>query len=110
VRHNGIELKFNFKLDPKSAMDPASYQLKQWNYKWAASYGSKQYSPKSGKVGQDAVEISNVKLATDGRSVLLQIPDINPVNQVKLNLKLKSADAKPFSELVYLTINKVPKK
>jgi len=110
VRHNGIELKFNFKLDPKSAKDPASYQLKQWNYKWAASYGSKQYSPKSGKVGQDTVEISSVKLEKDGCSVLLQIPDIKPVNQVKMNLKLKSADAKPFHELVYLTINKVPNK
>jgi len=110
VRHNGIELKFNFKLDPTSAMSLASYQLKQWNYKWAASYGSKQYSPKSGKVGQDTVEISNVKLAKDGRSVFLQIPDIKPVNQVKMNLSLKSTDAEPFNELVYLTINKVPEK
>jgi len=40
----------------------------------------------------------------------LKIPDIKPVNQVKMDLKLQSADAKPFSELVYLTINKVPKK
>lgn len=110
VRHNGIELKFNFQLDPKSAKNPASYQLKQWNYKWTASYGSKQYSPNSGKVGQDTMEISNVKLAKDGRSVLLQIPDIKPANQVKMNLNLQSADAEPFNELVYLTINKVPKK
>jgi len=110
VRHNGIELKFNFELDPKSAKDSTSYQLRQWNYKWAASYGSKQYSPKSGKVGQDTVEINGVKLAKDGRSVFLKIPDIKPVNQVKMDLKLQSADAKPFSELVYLTINKVPKK
>jgi hypothetical protein len=110
VRHNGIELKFNFQLDPKSAKNPASYQLKQWNYKWAASYGSKQYSPNSGKVGQDTMEISNVELAKDGRSVLLQIPDIKPANQVKMNLNLQSADAETFNELVYLTINKVPKK
>jgi hypothetical protein len=110
VRHNGIELKFNFQLDRKTAMNPANYQLRQWNYKWAASYGSKQYSPKSGKVGQDTVEISSVKLSKDGRSVLLQIPGIKPVNQVKMDLKLQSADAKPFNELVYLTINKVPKK
>ncbi len=110
VWHNGIELKFNFQVDPKSAKNPASYQLRQWNYKWAASYGSKQYSPKSGKVGQDTVEISSVKLAKDGRSVLLKIPGIKPVNQVKMDLKLQSADAKPFNELVYLTINKVPKK
>ena len=54
--------------------------------------------------------IRSVKLAKDGRSVLLQIPDIKPVNQMKMDLKLQSADAKPFNELVYLTINKVPEK
>jgi len=42
--------------------------------------------------------------------VLLQIPDIKPVNQVKMNLNLQSAGAEIFNELVYLTINKVPKK
>jgi len=49
-------------------------------------------------------------LAKDGRSVILQITDIKPVNQMKMNLNLKSTDAEPFNELVYLTINKVPKK
>ena len=108
VRHNGIELKFNFQLDSESAKDSASYQLKQWNYKWAGTYGSRQYSPNSGKVGRDNMEISNVKLAKDRRSVLLQIPDIKPANQVKINLNLQSADGEAFTELVYLTVNKVP--
>ena len=56
------------------------------------------------------MKISNVKLAKDGRSVFLQIPDIKPANQVKMNMNLQSADAEAFNELVYLTINKVPKK
>jgi hypothetical protein len=29
---------------------------------------------------------------------------------VEMNLKLESVDSEPFNELVYLTINQVPKK
>jgi hypothetical protein len=110
VRNDGIELKFNFKLDPKTATEVNRYQLKQWNYKWAANYGSKQYSLKNpGKTGQDDVLVQEVKLADGGNSVFLQMPEIKPVNQMKMNLHLKSVDGKAFDELVYLTINRVPR-
>ena len=110
VRADGIELKFNFKLDPKTASDVNRYQLKQWNYKWAANYGSKQYSLKNpGKTGQDDVGIENLQLLEDGRAVFLEIPSIQPVNQVKMELNLQSVDGGSFKELISLTINKVPK-
>jgi len=109
VRPNGIELKFNFKLDPKTANDPVRYKLKQWNYKWAANYGSKQYSLKNpGKTGQDDVPVRSVEMAADGRMVFLRIPNLQPVNQMKMNLNLEATDGALFKELVYLTINKVP--
>jgi hypothetical protein len=109
VLADGIELKFNFKLDPKTASDVNRYQLKQWNYKWAANYGSKQYSLKNpGKTGQDDVEIEALQLLEDGRAVFLEISGLQPVNQMKMNLNLQATDGSPFNELVYLTINKVP--
>ena len=109
VRPNGIELSFNFKLDPKTATDAVRYKLKQWNYKWAANYGSKQYSLLNpGKTGQDEVEIEAVELLEDGRGAFLKIPEIQPVNQVKMNLNLQTVDGNSFAELVYLTINKTP--
>ena len=109
VRNGGIELKFNFKLDAKSSMEPQRYQLKQWNYKWAANYGSKQYSLRNpGKTGQDKVIVAAVKLLDNGRGAFLEIPDLQPVNQLKMNLALKADDGSVFEEVVYLTINKVP--
>jgi hypothetical protein len=109
VRPDGIELKFNFKLDPKSSTDPKRYQLKQWNYKWTANYGSKQYSLKNpGKTGQDEVDIVAVELLDNGHVAFLKIPSIQPVNQLKMNLTLKAVDGKVFDELVYLTINRIP--
>lgn len=110
VLNFGIELKFNFKLDPTTATDPANYRLLQWNYKWSHGYGSKQYAPKTGEVGQELVTIQAVQLADNGESVFLKIPDIAPVNQMEFNLTLKAADGSDFNEQVYLTINKVPGK
>ncbi|MFP6900225.1 MAG: DUF6797 domain-containing protein, partial [Opitutales bacterium] len=106
---DGIELKFNFKLDPKSATDASRYKLKQWNYKWTQGYGSKQYSLRNpGKIGQDEVDIQGIEIVGDGHAVFLKIPDIQPVHQVKIELNLHAVDGSPFKELVYLTINKVP--
>ena len=108
----GIELKFNFKLDPTTATDPANYRLSgSGNYKWSHGYGSKQYAPKTGEVGQEPVTtIQAVQLADNGESVFLKIPDIAPVNQMEFNLTLKAADGSDFNEQVYLCINKVPGK
>jgi len=52
--------------------------------------------------------IEKVVPSKDGQSVLLVIPEIQPVNQVELNLSLKDADGSQFTEQAYLTINAVP--
>ena len=105
----GSELKFNFKLDPKAATDVARYKLKQWNYKWAANYGSKQYSLRNpGKTGQDEVKVQSIEIVGDGQAAFLRIPDIQPVNQMKMELNLQAVDGRSFKELGYLTSNKVP--
>jgi mono/diheme cytochrome c family protein len=109
VSASGISLKFNFALDPASAQDPASYHLEEWNYLWAETYGSDQYSlKKPGTKGHDQLVITALKLSDDGRSVFLTIPGLRPVNQVELRLNLAAADGGQFKELAYLTINAVP--
>ena len=109
VTEEGIRLQFNFKLSKDSATDPKGYDLKQWNYLWAPKYGSAQYSLKNNwETGVDQVVIKKVVPGKDGQSVLLVIPDIQPVNQVELNLTLKDANGSQFKEQAYLTINAVP--
>jgi mono/diheme cytochrome c family protein len=109
VSASGLNLKFNFALDPASAQDPASYHLEEWNYLWAETYGSDQYSLlKPGTKGHDQMKITALKLSDDGRSVFLTIPGLRPVNQVELRLNLTAADGSRFKELAYLTINAVP--
>jgi glucose/arabinose dehydrogenase/mono/diheme cytochrome c family protein len=110
VAAGGLSLKFNFALDPTCARDPAAYHLEEWNYLWAETYGSDQYSLQNpGQKGHDRLTITSIKLSSDRRSVFLAIPGLRPVNQVELRLNLTAADGSPFKELAYLTINAVPR-
>ncbi|MBL6921552.1 MAG: c-type cytochrome [Akkermansiaceae bacterium] len=109
VTKEGLLLSFNFEVSPKAAQDLTRYQIEQWNYLWAANYGSKEYSGgEEWKAGRDKVEVAGVVIGNDGKSVLLKIPGIRPVNQMKLELSLAGGDGEEFSEQLYMTINKVP--
>lgn len=108
VQSDGLKLQFNFPLDVASATDIDSYDATHWNYRWQKSYGSEMYSPKTGDIGIDKMNVTSVSLGSDGKSVTLNIPDLKPVNQVHLLLKLKAADGDDFEEEIYWTINRVP--
>ena len=109
VEKNGIRLEFNFTLAPEAATNVEAYRLKQWNYLWSTNYGSGQYSLENDwESGTDKVKIEKVVLGERGKSVLLVIPDIQPVNQVQIDLDLLATDGNVFNEQAYLTINAVP--
>jgi len=111
VRPDGLSLRFNFALDPTSALNPASYHLEQWNYLWSSSYGSDQYSSEHpGQKGHDQLTISSIKLSRHNREVFLVVPGLRPVNQVEIRLALTAADGTFWKELAYLTINAIPNK
>ncbi|TVP94894.1 MAG: hypothetical protein EA381_19545 [Planctomycetaceae bacterium] len=110
VEPDGLRLSFNFPLDAAKATDPASYKIRHWNYFWQAAYGSEMYSPKTGKVGIDPVEVVDVELAADRRSVLLKIPNLRPVDQLQMLLRLADEAETPFAEEIYWTINRLPPK
>jgi len=108
VEHDGLRLSFNFRLDPTTASDVASFVTEQWNYKWAASYGSDMYDPKTGKVGKESVKISSAKISDDGKSIQLVVPGIQPVNQLHMLIQVKDREGIPFAEEIYWTINRIP--
>ncbi|MCA9139763.1 MAG: c-type cytochrome, partial [Planctomycetales bacterium] len=107
VERGGLRLKFNFPLEIRSATDIASYDVKEWNYRRQKSYGSDMYSPSTGEKGIDEMKITSISLGVDGRSVILNVPDLHPVNQVHILLKIKTQDGEDFEEEIYWTINRV---
>ena len=48
-------------------------------------------------------------LSPDHKTVFLKLEEVVPVMQMKLQMKLKSADGTPMNYSIYNTINQVPK-
>jgi hypothetical protein len=108
VEPNGLRLVFNFRLNKASAEELAAYQVHHWNYKWQASYGSEMYSPTTGQVAVQPMNVTGAEVADDRQSVLLRVDRLRPVDQVHIVLKVASDAGFDFEEEVYWTINAVP--
>ena len=107
VHANGIRLTFSTVLDKKIAEDIESWSAEQWNYKWSATYGSKDWSVQDPtRQGRDKITIQSAKLLPDGKSVFLQIP-VQPVHSMAIRYNLDTAAGKIFKGAFYLTINKL---
>jgi len=79
-----------------------------WNYKWQASYGSEMYSPTTGKVAVEPMNVTAAEVSEDRRSLLLRVAGLKPVDQVHIVLKVASESGDAFAEEIYWTINAVP--
>ena len=99
----GVLLKFNAKLDPKLAADPANYSGERWNYQRTEKYGSPHLRP-DGETGQEWMTASSAYLSEDGMSVLVGFPDMKAgIHQMRLGWGLKSADGLPAQNAAYFS-------
>ncbi len=107
VRPDGLELTFSQPLDRGTAEDPGSYSLKQWNYRYAEAYGSKEWSvTQTNREGRDEVAIESARLQPNGRTVFLGIPGLKPAMQMELKYNVDAADGgKPLRGQMWLTVN-----
>jgi len=110
IHANGIRLTFSTALDKKIAEDIDSWSAEQWNYRWTAAYGSKDWSVKNpNKQGRDLIAIKNAKLLPDGKSVFLQIEKVAQVHSMAIQYNLDTAQGKIFKGTYNLTVNEVGK-
>ena len=104
----GIELHFNFDVDPASTTFVNDWHAEMWNYLWSRKYGSDQFSVlHPGQKGHDLVSIADA-LLKDSQTVVLGIPDIRPCDQLLLEVETCDRTGEPFLEKAYLTIHSVP--
>jgi len=109
VRPNGLEITFNFKPDEARAIDSGNYDIVQYNYMWRQNDGSEKWSVEEPfLLGPDKVDVKEVELTNNGHTVLLSIPDIQPVDQMRVRVDLESENGKQFKESIYMTIHNVP--
>ncbi|MBM1105872.1 hypothetical protein JQC67_06970 [Aurantibacter crassamenti] len=134
TKAGGIELRFNQKLDTKTAKAIENYELKKWTYPWTRQYGTrgKLYSvDKPGTTKPDPVEVTSVRLSKDKKSVFLEIPDLKPgaMNTslgtieelpemieaslglvISINYQIKTDDNLELNHFIHKTIHRVPTK
>ncbi len=105
---NGLTLTFSQPLDRSAAEDAGSYAIRQWNYHYAAAYGSKDWSvadPK--KEGRDDVVVKSVRLLPDGKSVFIETESLQPVMQMEIKYSLNTADGAAMKNQLWLTLNRL---
>ncbi|HEX3726241.1 MAG TPA: DUF6797 domain-containing protein, partial [Pirellulales bacterium] len=110
VHQNGIRLSFTSPVDATMAGQADKQFAQVWNYRYSGAYGSAEYAPSHiGAVGHDRLMIAGSHMLDDGRSLFLEIPDLQPVNQLHLRLQVDQgrpldvfatvhALAEPFTE------------
>jgi len=103
TKRDGLEVVFSEPLERESAEDVENYAIEQWNYHYSATYGSREFSVEKPDVaGHDTVTLASAKLSADGKTVFLKIPDLKPVNQMRIKALLKDAGgASARSEIDY---------
>jgi azurin len=104
VHENGIMLSFTEPVDRERAAQPKNHFAQAWNYRYSAAYGSPEFSPRHrGVPGHDHLNIAAVHVLADGCKFFLEMPDLQPVNQLHLRLQV---DAGPPQDL-FLTIHRL---
>jgi putative heme-binding domain-containing protein len=88
AHENGILLTFALPLDQKVAERADRHFAQAWNYHYGPHYGSSELSARHpGVPGHDALLIRSAHVVSGGRALFLEIPELQPVNQLHLHLR-----------------------
>lgn len=103
---NGLSVTFTVPLERAAAEDPGSYAVRQWNYRYAAAYGSKDWSVTDpSREGRDELPVRRARLLPDGHTVFVELPPLAPVMQMEVKYSLNTAAGKALRSQFWLTLN-----
>lgn len=85
---NGVLVRFSGKVDAEVAGRTSSHYAQCWNYRYGPGYGSPEFSARHfGARGHDPLVISSAHVLPDGKGLFLELPDLQPVNQLHLSIR-----------------------
>jgi putative heme-binding domain-containing protein len=94
----GLTLSFTDRLDPKIAADSSRYSVKTWTIKRKIDYGSDHFDERT-------VGIASARLISDGRTVLLEMPQIRPTRCMEVVYHLQGQGGEPIDGVINNTIH-----
>jgi putative heme-binding domain-containing protein len=102
VHENGVRLSFTSPVDPVLAGEARSHFAQAWNYRYSSAYGSPEFSPRHpGTPGHDPLVVTSAHVLPDGRTIFLEIPDLQPVNQLHLHMQVGASQAQDLFATVH---------
>jgi hypothetical protein len=94
IHENGVQVRFAEPIDKSVAADAHRQFAQSWNYRYSGAYGSPEFSATHpGITGHDVSVIMSAHVLADGRSLFLEIPELQPVNQLHLRLHVNTDDS-----------------
>jgi len=94
IHQNGVRIAFAEPIQETVAEDLKHHFAQCWNYRYSGAYGSPEYSTTHpGVAGHDPMTITSAHVLADGRSLFLEIPDIQPVSQLHLRLHVNNEES-----------------
>ena len=102
VKESGLKLTFLSDLNSNEANNLQNYEIKTWDLVRSSKYGSDRYNIKT-------LDIAEIKISEDGKSVFLKIPEINPVDVMTIKYKLNDKDGNQIEGTVQNTIHHLGK-
>ena len=105
TRPGELRLTFTDPLDT-SSVNATAFDVSCWSYRYSRDYGSKEWSVADPtRQGHDPVAVEGARLAADGCTVVLSIPDLTPVMQQRVVWRLRGADGAPVEGTLHHTIH-----
>jgi hypothetical protein len=101
ARRNELAITFTGPLDQKTAREPSHYQAKTWSLTRTAHYGSDHRDERP-------VRISGAKVSADGRTVVLEIPDLRPTWCMEVTYAIHAENGEPVLGVIHNTIHHLP--
>jgi putative heme-binding domain-containing protein len=101
VHENGVLISFVEPLDRAVVAKLENHFAQVWNYRYSPGYGSPELAPSHpGVVGHEALEIAGVHVIDD-RTLFVEMPELQPVNQLHLVLQVESGRPQEFFVTVH---------
>jgi hypothetical protein len=102
----GVSLTFSEPLDKATATDEGSYAAEMCNYRRTRGYGSRDYKVSNpDQQGRDQLEISKATLSADGKTITLQMPDLQKCMTLRIRYNLKGTKGESVQSEINCTIN-----
>ncbi len=106
VCENGVLVSFTRPVDRSITEQPRNQFVQAWNYRYSSAYGSPEFSTRHpGAPGHDVLTVSSVHVLPDGHTIFIELPDLQPVNQLYLRMRVDSGRPRDL----FVTVHRLDK-